>query len=141
MHHVSNRVLKTKCDVLVLEDLSGIKQKRQGKYRNRKKSQYSWRVLRDMLTYKALFVEKRVVTVNPYNTSKDDYRGIESGVRKGCRYYASDGFVFDADWNASINIGLRYSSVSGLPVSFKVPQDGDLHYIGRLSQEPIVSFF
>lgn len=139
MHHISNRILQTKNDVLVLEDLSGIKQKKSGKYRNRKKSQYSWRMLRDMLTYKALFVGKRVVTVNPYNTSKDDYRGLESGVRKGCRYYASDGRVFDADWNAAINIGLRYSSVSGLPVSFKVPHDGGLDYIGRLSREPIVS--
>ncbi len=139
MHHVSNKMLKTKCDVLVLEDLSGIKQKNDGKYRNRKKSQYSWRMLRDMLTYKALFVGKRVVTVNPYNTSRDDHRGLESGVRKGCRYYASDGEVFDADWNAAINIGLRYGNVSGLPVSFSVPRDGSLNHIGRLSQELIVS--
>ncbi len=141
MHHVSNKLLKTKCDVLVLEDLSGIKQKNDGKYRNRKRSQYSWRMLRDILTYKALFVSKRVATVNPYNTSKNDYRGVESGVRKGCRYYALDGVVFDADWNAAINIGQRYSSISGLPVSFSVPRDGALNYIGRLSQEPIVSSF
>lgn len=139
IHHVSNMLLKTKCDILVIEDLSGIKKKKDGRYRNRKRNQYAWRKLRDFLTYKALFVGKRIATVNPYNTSKDDYRGIESGIRKGCRYYTSDHRVFDSDWNAAINIGLRYSSKLFLPVSFNEPLDGKLNYIGRLSQEPIVS--
>lgn len=77
-----------------------------------------------------------MATVDPAYTSKNDYRDIDRGIRKGCRYYTSDGKVFDADWNAAINIVRRYSmrkAVSGveLPVSFKVPFDGTLNLIGR----------
>ncbi|KKK52826.1 hypothetical protein LCGC14_3101010, partial [marine sediment metagenome] len=46
------------------------------------------------------------------------------------------------NWNAAINIGLKYSKKKGvpeLPVSFKEPLDGALNFMGRLSQEPIVS--
>ncbi len=42
----------------------------------------------------------------------------------GCRYYASDGKVLDADLNASINIAKRYASKVKLPVSFVFPSDG-----------------
>jgi len=42
-------------------------------------------------------------------TSQDDYRGLGKGIRKGCRYYAVDGKVLDADGNASCNIAKRYS--------------------------------
>ena len=121
----------------MLEDLGNIKQKRESAYRNRKRNQYPWGLLKDILTYKAALVHKRVETVNPAFTSQIDYRGIEKGERKGCRYYASDNKVLDADWNAAINIGKRYSKISGLPVLFKEPIDGCLNYIGRLSQAPI----
>ena len=96
-------------------------------------------LLLEILSYKALLKGKKVVTINPYNTSQDDYRGIEKGIRKGCRYYASDGKVFDADWNASINIATRYSKRKEAmsikhPVSFKEPIDGSLNLTGRLYQ-------
>lgn len=140
IHHVSNKILEeTSADVIVLEDMSGIKQKRSGRFRNRKKHQYPWKMLREFLTYKALFVNKRVETVNPYNTSKDDYRAISQGIRKGCRYYGVDGLVFDADWNAAINIAQRHAFHSKLPISFGVPFDGALDFEGRLRQEPIVN--
>ena len=80
-----------------------------------------------------------MVTVNPAYTSKNDYRGIKKGKRQGCRYYASDNKVFDADWNASINIANRYSmrkKVKGveLPVSFNLPIDGKLNLMGKPHQ-------
>ena len=138
LHRAANIVLQsTKADVIVLEDLGNIKQKRESAYRNRKRNQYPWGLLKDILTYKAALVHKRVETVNPAFTSQIDYRGIEKGNRKGCRYYASDNKVLDADWNAAINIGKRYSKISGLPVLFKEPIDGCLNYMGRLSQAPI----
>ena len=82
---------------------------------------------------------KIVVTVDPAYTSKNDYRGLERGVRRGCRYYASDGNIYDADWNASINIARRYSQrkeVKGvkLPVSFSMPIDGRLNLMGKPHQ-------
>ena len=67
---------------------------------------------------------KRVETVNPAYTSKNDYRGLPKGVRKGCRYYASDGVVLDADHNAAINIAKRWTVQNELPISFTVPLRG-----------------
>jgi putative transposase len=143
-YDLANIILKTKMNTIVLEDLSSLKKKNLGK-KNYKKgkssknrlSQMSFFELQRILTYKALLKGKRVVTVNPYLTSQLDYRGIEKGIRKGCRYYASDGKVFDADWNASINIANKYSKIKEAkgvnhPISFGIPIDGRLNLIGRL---------
>jgi putative transposase len=138
-YDLANIILKTRMNTIVLEDLSSLKKKNLGK-KNYKKgkssknrlSQMSFFELQRILTYKALLKGKRVVTVNPYLTSQLDYRGIEKGIRKGCRYYASDGKVFDADWNASINIANKYSTIKEAkgvnhPVSFSIPIDGRLN--------------
>ena len=100
-------------------------------------SQMPFFTLLTTLSYKALLKGKKVVTVDPAYTSQNDYRVIDKGVRKGCRYYTSDGKVFDADWNASINIAKKYSqkkSAMGVnhPILFSEPLDGSLNYIGRL---------
>lgn len=124
IHHLSNELLKTNSNTLVLEDLSSLKDKNKGRHQNNKLSQIPFFMLLNILTYKAQTLGKRVVTVNPAYTSKDDYRGITKGVRKGCRYYASDGKVFDADLNASINIAKRWGDKNKLPVSFVEPIDG-----------------
>jgi len=139
-HHIANKLLQTDSNVLVLEDLSGLKSKNRRKSFNNKQSQISYYDLLRILTYKAPLLGKIVVTVDPAYTSKNDYRGIDRGIRKGCRYCTSDEKVFDADWNAAINIVRRYSTrklVSGveLPVSFKVPIDGTLNLIGRPYQQ------
>ena len=138
IHHVVNKILdSTKANTIVIEDLSGIKKQRknkkfnpeiQRKFNNRQ-SQVPYYLFHTILSYKAQAQGKRVETVNPYNTSKDDYRNLPQGIRKGCRYYASDGKVFDADLQASINIGQRWSNVMkkqkvNLPVSFVEPVDG-----------------
>ncbi len=138
-HLMANQILSTKSNVIVMEDLSGIKQHHRGKKFNNKQSQVSYFDLKKILTYKAPLQGKVVVTVDPAYTSKNDYRGIERGKRQGCRYYTSDGKVFDADWNASINIANRYAmrkKVKGveLPVSFSIPIDGRLNLTGRLYQ-------
>jgi IS605 OrfB family transposase len=138
-HLIANQILTTKSNVIVMEDLSGIKQHHRGKKFNNKQSQVPYFDLRRILTYKAPLLGKVVVTVDPAYTSKNDYRGVERGKRQGCRYYTSDGKVFDADWNASINIANRYAmrkKVKGveLPVSFSIPIDGKLNLTGRLYQ-------
>lgn len=78
-----------------------------------------------------------MVTVNPAFTSQNDHRGLKRGERKGCRYYASDGVVLDADWNASINIARKYTSKQKInkishPISFSFPFDGGLNFLGRV---------
>ena len=131
-----NKVLEsTKANTIVIEDLTGIKNKKKGKKTtsfNNKNSQVKYYMFKWILGYKAQAQGKRVETVNPAYTSKDDFRGIERGKRFGCRYCSSDNKVFDADWNASINIAQRYSvrkRVKGveLPVSFGIPLDGKLN--------------
>ena len=134
---LANTILKTKSNIIVLEDLTNIKtDTKKGKKFNNKQSQVSYFQIKQILTYKAPMLGKAVVTVNPSYTSKNDYRGIERGTRKGCRYYAVDGKVFDADWNASINIAKKYSlkkEAKGikLPISFSEPLDGKLNFIGK----------
>ena len=127
IHHVVNKVLETKANTIIIEDLTGLKDKKKGKKTtsfNNKNSQVQYFMFKTILGYKAQALGKRVETVNPAFTSKDDYRGIERGKRVGCRYYASDGKVFDADLNASINIAKRFEAYSKLPVSFVEPIDG-----------------
>jgi IS605 OrfB family transposase len=145
-HHLSNSILETNSNTIVLEDLSSLKKNKLGKknYKSSKSSknrlsQMPFYVLLEILSYKAPLKGKRVVTVNPRNTSQDDYRGFKRGERKGCRYYASDGKVLDADWNAAINIAKRYSQKKEAmsinhPVSFSEPIDGKLNLTGRLYQ-------
>ena len=135
IHHVANELLKTKCNTLVLEDLSSLKDKNRGRLMNNKLSQLPFFELLTILKYKAQALGKRVETVNPAYTSKEDYRNLQSnfsrreivipaGKRVGCRYYAFDGKVWDADHNAAINIGQRWGNKNKLPVSFVEPSDG-----------------
>lgn len=128
LHSLSNQILKTSADVLVMEDLSKIKFKK--KKRNQTK-QTSLFALRQMLTYKAPLVGKRVETVSPYYTSQTDcLSGNREGERKGCRFYCKDGkTVLDSDWNAACNIAFKFAksaigNQAKLPVSWKAPLDG-----------------
>lgn len=144
-HHIANAILDTKSNIIVLEDLSSLKKKNLSK-KNFKKSKSSknrlsqvpFRMIRDILAYKAPIAGKRLVTVDPSFTSQNDHRGIERGTRAGCRYYASDGAVFDADWNASINIARKFSQKKEInkikhPIAFKPPLDGGLNFMGRVT--------
>ena len=133
---LSNSILSsTNCTTIAMEDLSGIKDKKKGKRASNARSQVCYHELRRILTYKAPLSGRKVVTVDPAYTSQDDHRGHVRGTRKGCRYYANDGIVFDADWNAAINIAERASKQfksSKRPVSFSLPVDGGLDFTGRL---------
>lgn len=124
-HLLVNSVLALDAQTYVLEDLADIKPKTAKKNKkdfgpvngariNNKVSQVPFFLFKEILTYKAQALGKRVVTVNPFETSKRDHRtGEKSGIRKGCRYYAHDGIVFDSDCNAAVNIVRR----SKLPFS------------------------
>jgi len=131
IHNVVNRILKTGANTIIIEDLSEIKSKDKGTRFNNRLSQVPFFMLKQILTYKAQALGKRVETVNPYNTSKDDYRDLPKGIRKGCRYYTSDKKVFDADLNASINIAKRYCIKVKLPISFIEPIDGKYRLNGQ----------
>ena len=139
-HHLANEILKHHGSVIVMEDLTKIKQStsktKNGYKRTRHNNMFSqvpFYQLRQILTYKALLKGKRVETVSPEYTSRQDCR-TQSGVgckRIGCRFYTKDGMVFDADWNASINIMNRYKHSN----SFNFPIDGRLNLIDRPLQQ------
>ena len=66
------------------------------------------------MTYKAENQGKTVLLVSPSWTSQTDcLTGKREGERRGCRFYAKSGMIYDADINAAINI----AKVSKHPVS------------------------
>lgn len=128
---VANAIIEsTDASIIVLEDLSKIKQNtsrtKDGKKRkdhNRRIFQVPFYKLKETLSYKALLAGKRVETVSPFMTSKTDCTtGKKNGTRKNRRFYCKNGTVLDSDWNAAINIARK----SKHPFSFKMPLDGTL---------------
>ena len=120
-HLVANEILKTNANIISLENLKGIKAK---KYKTQNKnaiSQVSFFELKRILTYKAKNMGKHICLVSPAYTSQiDNISGIKEGERKGCRFYAKSGLVYDADINAAINIARR----SKHPISIGKYLDG-----------------
>ena len=138
-HHLANKILAHNGSVVVMEDLSKIKRTtattKEGHKRtrhNNRMSQVPFFQLRQILMYKAPLRGKRVATVPPQYTSQEDCRtGSKEGCkRQGCRFYTADGLVFDADWNAAINVCNRKH-----PTPFSLPLDGRLNLVGRFSQK------
>lgn len=127
---VNSLLQSTDCGYIVMEDLSKIKVKTsknkndfKRKRHNNALSQVPFYMFKHILTYKATLAGKQVVSVSPTWTSQTDCRtGKRDGERHGCRYYCNDGIVFDADWNASVNIALRADH----PTSTPLPIDGRL---------------
>ena len=86
-------------------------------------------MFKQILSYKAPLYGKEVKTVNPYMTSQTDSQtGKWKGERKGCRFYSVNDIVYDADWNAAINIAKK--SVKH-PISYCLPLDGKLNILNR----------
>lgn len=112
--HLANTILNTNANIIVLEDLKGIKKKKH-KYQNKRAiSQVPFYKLSQVLIYKALLLGKQVALVCPrYTSQTDSVTGKREGDRKGRRFYSKSGLVYDADINASINIAKK----TKLPIS------------------------
>lgn len=130
-YKMANAIIgSTNASILVLEDLSNIKQNtsktKEGikkKNHNRRMAQVPFYKFKRILSYKTLLNSKRVETVSPIMTSQTDCTtGKKDGTRENRRFYCKNGTVFDADWNAAINIARK----SKHPFSFKMPLDGAL---------------
>ena len=138
-HRATNALLKsTDASIIVLEDLTKIKNKTSKTKDGHKKTKHNnmlgqvpFYLFKKILTYKATLVGKQVVSVSPMYTSQTDSRtNKRDGERHGCRYYCTDGVVFDADWNASVNIAQK----SNHPLSNKLPIDGTLIFLNGREQ-------
>lgn len=127
-----NFILKnTNKSIIVIEDLTKIKQTTKKKYgtHNNRISQVPFYMFKQILSYKAPLYGKEVKTVNPYMTSQTDSQtGKWKGERRGCRFYTVDNNIYDADWNAAINIAKK--SVKH-PISYCLPLDGKLNILNR----------
>lgn len=108
VHLIVNEILRTDANIIALENLKGIKAK---KHKNQNKNAISQVPLfetRRVLTYKAKNMGKHVCLVSPAHTSQiDSISGIKEGERRGIRFYAKSGLVYDADINAAVNIARR----------------------------------
>ena len=127
-----NTILRnTNKSIIVIEDLTKIKQSTKKKYgsHNNRISQVPFYMFKQILSYKAPLYGKAVKTVNPFMTSQTDSQtGKWKGERKGCRFYSVNGLIYDADWNAAINIAKK--SVKH-PISYCLPLDGKLNILNR----------
>lgn len=113
-HLIANAILKTNADTIAIENLKGIKAKKHRFQNKNPISQVPLAELRRIITYKAENAGKTVLLVSPYMTSQIDcLTNNQDGVRKGRRFYAKSGLVYDADLNAARNIAIR----SKLPIS------------------------
>jgi len=148
IHKLVNELLKTKSDIIVIEDLKKIKERTKFHKGTKIKRTTHNRVFGDipiallasMLAYKASHLGKMVATVDPAYTSQNDCRGLDRGKRQGRRYYGVDGVQLDADINASVNIANRFLWNNKIlaekhPVSYPEMRT----YAGRLPiNQPIV---
>lgn len=113
-HLITNEILKTNADTIALENLKGIKVKKFKKQNKNKISQVPFGELRRILTYKAENMGKTISLVSPaYTSQTDSVTGLREGERRGRRFYAKNGLIYDADLNAATNIAKK----SKLPVS------------------------
>ena len=130
LNRAANVLLQCEAKIYVLEDLKKIKYKtsrtKEGFKKTRHNNAFSQVPIaefREMLTHKATLAGKQVVSVSPTWTSQMDCRtGKRDGERHGCRYYCNDGIVFDADWNAAVNIAQRANH----PTTTVLPIDGKM---------------
>ena len=126
----------TKATVIVLEDLSKIKENKKKKNpfaKLKRLAQAPFYLLRTTIEYKALLLGKRAITVNPRYSSQTDHRTQKrEGLRKGIRFITQSGQILDADVNAAINLAIR----SKLPFSSSNGLDGQAAVIRPIACKP-----
>jgi hypothetical protein len=95
--------------VLVSEDLSSpIKSKKQAKSVNRKLNNWTKGIIAEMVENASTRRRSANILVNCAYTSQVDHRnGTLLGRRCGDQFFTFDGEVYQADWNASVNIKNR----------------------------------
>lgn len=116
IHCLTKKVLSdTKADYLAVEKLKLPTAKGYGrKGKNRRKNSVPLSKFTQILSYKSKRFGKEVVAVNPWMTSQDDCRGLDSGERIGGKYVGIDGKILNADINAACNIAWKAALRHGL---------------------------
>jgi putative transposase len=115
-HVISRRIVQTAHTSqrqIALEDLTGIRQRTKSRKAQRY-HQHSWAFyqLRQFLAYKAQDAGVPVVLVDPAYTSKTCHRCRERGHRQALKFSCTRCGVFDADYNAALNIATAGAAVT-----------------------------
>jgi len=140
-HEVSKRsVSRVKAgDIIVMENLRGIRNKRRGKALNRLLSNWAFAQLRSFIEYKAIRKGAIFVTVLPHYTSRTCRRCHEiiSARPKNAGFFKclNCGYSCNADLNASFNLRERANAlrnVCGLPVNQPIVAE----YVQSSSSKP-----
>ena len=120
-HKVTNKIVKD-YDIIILEKLNIQKMKtdsKSGSNIKRSISDASWYRLIQFISYKAEYADKKVVLVDPANTSKMCSRcgNIKENLSLSDRIYECDhcGLKIDRDYNASLNIKTKGLAILAKP--------------------------
>ena len=128
-HKVANQIVKD-YDIIILENLNIQKMKIDPNFGSNMKrhiSDASWGRLIQFISYKAEYADKKVVLVDPANTSKMCSRcgNIKNDLSLSDRTYRCDqcGLVIDRDYNASLNIKTKGLAILAKPESRNILSD------------------
>lgn len=117
-HTISKQIVsvaKLEGKGIAIEELKGIRfsaNKKGKKFRTRI-GKWNFNQLRQFLTYKSSIAGVKLIAVPPYYTSKQCHKCLHIGDRKGKVFTCNNcKSVFDADYNASINIALLGANVN-----------------------------
>ncbi|MDY6957731.1 MAG: transposase [Halobacteriota archaeon] len=114
-HCLAKELVEKPFDIIVFEDLTGIKKQNKGRRFNKKLGNWSFAQLQQFTEYKSEIIGKKVIYVNPKYTSqtcsKCGYRAKNNRKRSifKCKQC---GFELNADLNASRNIATFSRTVS-----------------------------
>jgi IS605 OrfB family transposase len=139
-HEISKRIVSSMDaeDIIVMEDLQGIRAKRRGKDLNRLLGNWSFNQLRNFVEYKS--VRKGIVfcTISPAYTSKMCHRCHEitsvRPKRAGFFKCLNCGYSCNADLNASFNLRERANALRnacGLSVNQPIVVEYDQYSGGK----------
>lgn len=109
-NHIVSKKLVNNSDVIVFEDLTNIrKDKRKGKFWNRRLHGWAFKQLQSFTLYKANAIRKIVQFVSPYMTSQTCSKCLKIGNRYFDHFFCPHcGYSSQSDYNASCNLRRLY---------------------------------
>lgn len=139
-HCISKNLARTEgVSVFVLEDLSGIRNRKRGRKLNKRIGSWPFFQMQAFLAYKVEALGKSVTFVDPRYTSQRCSRCgyIHEENRKGSRFSCRGcGFRIHADENAAMNIRDLYSSLPSAKATGEQAVVNPPHVAGRPVHEP-----
>jgi IS605 OrfB family transposase len=143
-HEVSKAIVETlnAGDIIVMEDIKGVRKERKGRRLNRWLNNWSFYQLQEFIRYKAERKGIEVVKVKARDTSKtcSNCENLETSRHSGFFECNHCGFTLDADLNASRNLAKRYMrNISKVAVNQPYVTSDDAEACYELRQSLVTS--